>query len=61
MEVRATRQIGAVLTESDYQQAQKIASIKRTSMASILRDALVCYFRTNAKILDDDNKKSLAA
>lgn len=61
MQVRATRQIGAVLTESDYQQAQKIASIKRTSMASILRDALACYVKANAKILDNDNEKSLAA
>ncbi|NJL78340.1 MAG: hypothetical protein HC836_42455 [Richelia sp. RM2_1_2] len=49
-----TRQIGATLTEADYQSAKILAAKKRTTLASVLREALVWYLQDNFELLKDD-------
>lgn len=49
-----TRQIGATLTEADYQSAKILAAKKRTTLASVLRVALVWYLQDNFDLINDD-------
>lgn len=49
-----TKQIGATLTEADYQSAKILAAKKRTTLASVLREALVWYLQDNFELLKDD-------
>lgn len=54
-----TRQIGATLSESDYQSARTLAAKKRTTLASVLREALVWYLQDNFDLINDDEKLTL--
>jgi len=49
-----TRQIGATLAEADYQSAKILAAKKRTTLASVLREALVWYLQDNFDLINDD-------
>lgn len=49
------KQIGMTLHESDYHSAKLLAEKRRTSLASILREALAWYLQDNFEMIDDEN------
>lgn len=49
------RQIGMTLHEKDYHSAKLLAEKRRTSLASILREALAWYLQDNFEMIDDEN------
>jgi hypothetical protein len=47
------RQIGITLHEKDYHSAKLLAEKRRTSLASILREALAWYVADNFEMIHD--------
>jgi hypothetical protein len=53
------RQIGMTLHEKDYHSAKILAEKRRTSLASILREALAWYLQDNYDLIEDNRSIKL--
>lgn len=51
---RKNKQIGMTIDERDYESARILALKKRTSVASVMREALVRYVQDNFDLLKED-------